>query len=108
MLPWDIEIAADDHVAIGNSIKDAQEEILIVTRHTPEDSGAHQEAMAALASLERLRTKLDNLMYQQFGDHLDPRGLRPLVYFTDVRFRMRRDDPQGHAQDAFILWAVEG
>ncbi|CAA7622141.1 conserved hypothetical protein [Magnetospirillum sp. LM-5] len=108
MLPWDILIAADDHVDIGNSIKDAQEQILIVTRYAPDDSSAHREAVAALASLERLRTVLDNLLHQQVGDHLDPRGLRPLVYFTDVRFRIRSDNPVSQKQDAFIVWAVEG
>lgn len=101
-------ISADDHVTIGNSIKTAQDEILTVTRFSPLESCIHQEAVAAMASLERLRLSLDNLLFHQVQNRPDPRLLCHRVYDSHTQLQIRRPLPNKteFGPDVFAAWEV--
>lgn len=101
-------LTAEDHVIIGNGIKGAQEQILEITRHAPLGSDIQREAVTAMVSLERLRTTLDNLLFQLVPNHQDPRLIRHMVYCTEVRLQKRLNAAGNSGQDAFADWEMEG
>lgn len=102
------EITPEEHAAIGASIKVAQDEIQTVTRYAALGSPVHQEAVAAMASLERLRTTLDNLLFQHVDDSMDPRLIRHMVYCPEARLRRRHSGSADTMHDAFAHWELEG
>lgn len=108
MPPLTSRITPDDHVAIGASIKAAQAGILIVTRQAPLGSTAQQEAVAAMACLERLRTTLDNLLFLHVHEDLDPRQIRHMVYCPGASLRHDYSVGEEGMQDAFAHWELEG
>ncbi|MBF0094477.1 MAG: hypothetical protein HQL34_08040 [Alphaproteobacteria bacterium] len=105
MPPLTSRITPDDHVAIGASIKAAQAGIL---RQAPLGSTVHQEAIAVMASLERLRTTMDNLLFQHVHEDLDPRQIRHMVYCPGASLRQDYSVGEEGVQDAFAHWELEG
>lgn len=101
-------LTPDEHVTIGITIKAARDKIEIVTRYAPLGSPAHQEAVAALASLERLRATLDNVLFLHVDDSMDPRLTRHMVYCPEARLRHRHGDGTEDKRDVFAHWEWEG
>jgi hypothetical protein len=104
----DSRLTPDDHVAIGASIKVAMDEIHIVARIAPLASTVQQDAVAAMASLERLRITLDNLLFQHIHDDMDPRQIRDMVYCHEARLYRLCDGSAENKRDVFAHWELEG
>lgn len=101
-------LTPDEHATIGIALKAARDKIEIVTRYAPLGSPVHQEAIAALACLERLRTTLDNVLFLHVDDSMDPRLIRHMVYCPEARLRHRHGDGAKDKRDAFAHWEVGG
>lgn len=96
-----------DHVFIANAIKDARDAAQMVTRIAPLRHPLHRDAARLLAALEQLRAGLDNVLWRQVPDRLDPRDMTGQVYAGDERFKPRGYEPPEAHRDAFSPWTVE-
>lgn len=97
-------LAIDDHVALGNRLKDAEAAVASLLPKVLASSKPARDALRVLNALDRLRCTLDTLLCKQAPLRRDPRDLATFVYYGEERFGLRWYDPEELEHDAFALW----
>jgi hypothetical protein len=98
-------VLPDDHVEIGNRMKDCRRSLMLLLRRSAPTSSLHGDATRAIDALDRLRTRLDCHLHLSVAASRDPRHLLPAVYSSTDPLVWREYDPDEMDRDAFAAWA---
>jgi len=94
----------DDHVVLGNRLKDVHEAVNRLIRPLPPTAKPVRDAVRTLKALDQLRCTLDSLICGQVPLRRDPRNLATFVYYGEERLGLRWYDPDELKNDAFAVW----
>ncbi|MBX6330044.1 MAG: hypothetical protein IRY89_15890 [Pseudolabrys sp.] len=108
MRPAAPRVIPDEHVEIGNCMKDCRDALMLILRRTPPESRMHREATQAIQALDRLRTRLDCHLHMTVAAHRDPRHILKSVYSGTGRLGWREYTPDEMDRDDFAAWQLEG
>lgn len=97
-------IPIDEHIILGNRLKDAIEVVSKLMVKLPASSRPIRDAVRTLDAIEKLCNTLDSLLCEQVPLRNDPRNLAIFVYFGEERFGLRWYDPDELARDTFAVW----
>jgi len=99
-------LTIDDHMHLGNLLKDVRCSLSWLLRHSAVTSRLGRDAMRAVTALDQLRSSLDDRLYYLAPPSRDPRRIAPLVYFGEQHFHLRSFDPIEMEEDAFASWTA--
>lgn len=97
----------DEHVEVGNCIKDCRDSLLLILKRTRVGSRIHRNAAQAIDVLDRLRTQLDRQLHMTVAAHRDPRLLLASVYSGTERLAGREYTPDDMDRDDFAAWELD-
>lgn len=97
-------IPIDDHIALGNRLKDVRDVINTLISQLPPTSKPVRDSVRMLNAVEKLCNTLDSLLCEQVPMRKDPRNLATFVYYGEERFGLRWYDPEELEHDAFAIW----
>lgn len=101
MSDFRVPLSTDDHVVIGNRLRECRDALMHVMTSAVPGTLTYQEADRSLAALEHdLRA---TTAYER-----DPRHLAGKVYYGFVRFVGSGDGPEEHWNDDFAAWVLDG
>jgi hypothetical protein len=99
-------LTIDDHMHLGNLLKDVRCSLSWLLRHSAVTSKLGRDAMRVITAIDQLRSSLDDRLYYQAPPSHDPRRIAPLVYFGEQRFHLRSYDPDEMEADVFASWTA--
>lgn len=97
-------LPVEDHVQLGNRLKDARATIASLLFKFAETARPTRDVCRALYAIDQLRCTLDSLLHKCVPRNRDPRNLTNTVYYGDVRFGLRWYDLEELEHDAFAIW----
>jgi hypothetical protein len=100
-------IGTDDHVMLGNRIRECREALMYLLRHSIAGSPHHREAKLAIAALDRLRSELDCHLQETTPRARDPRRLADRVYAGRERLVACLATPAERRRDSFAGWEMD-
>jgi hypothetical protein len=99
-------LTIDDHMHLGNLLKDVRCSLSWLLRHSAVTSKLGRDAMRVITALDQLRSSLDDGLYYQAPPSCDPRRIAPLVYYGEQHFHLRSYDPDEIDADVFASWTA--
>lgn len=99
-------LSVDEHVALGNRLKDARDGVRKLLQLFPASSKPVRDALRVLNALERFACTMDTLLCAQVPLARDPRNLATYVYYGEERFGLRWYDPEEIERDDFVIWTM--
>lgn len=106
MSPREPPLTIDDHMHLGNLLKDVRCAVACLLRCSTLTSKLGRDAISAITALDKLRSSLDDRLYRQAPPFRDPRRIAPLVYFGEQHFHLRSYDPGAMETDVFASWTA--
>ncbi|MBZ0130845.1 MAG: hypothetical protein K8F59_17240 [Rhodobacteraceae bacterium] len=108
MSDFRVPLSTDDHVVIGNRLRECRDALMHVMTSAVPGTLTYQEADRSLAALDRLRAELEHDLRATTAYERDPRHLAGKVYYGFVRFVGSGDGPEEHWNDDFAAWVLDG
>ena len=108
MSDFRIPLSTDDHVVVGNRLRDCRDALMHVLTSAVPGTRTYQEADRSLAALDRLRAELEHDLRGTTSCERDPRALTSKVYYGLVRFVGSGDGPEEPWHDDFACWDLDG
>lgn len=108
MSDFRIPLSTDDHVVIGNRLRECRDALMHVMTSAVPGTRTYHEADRSLAALDRLRAELEHDLRGTTAYERDPRHLTGKVYYGFVRFVGSGDGPEEHWNDDFAAWVLDG
>lgn len=97
-------ITTDDHVMLGNKIKDCREALMFLLRSAIAGTAHHRHAKLSINALDHLRSELDCQLQTTTLPFKDPRRMTADVYGGRKRLIACPTTRQTRAQDSFAGW----
>lgn len=96
----------DDHVSIGNSLREFRTSLMFLMCRTIEGTREHDLTRKSIIAADQLRTELDLRLLHLVEPNRDPRRLLPSVYTGTVPLCFREYCPDEMNTDAFCVWQL--
>ena len=100
-------LTLDDHVVLGNRVRDCREVLMHLLVNATPGSALHRGARQSITALDRLRTDLDCHLQQNTPRARDPRRLVARVYADSKRFIACLATAEERCRDGFAGWEVD-
>jgi hypothetical protein len=100
-------LAPNDHVEIGNRMKEVRGVLMYLVQRLRPDTALHRDTVQTIQTLDHLRTQLDCLLHLSVSPNKDPRHMLPHVYSGTERLYWRDYGPEETDKDDLVVWGQE-
>ncbi|CAA7619062.1 hypothetical protein [Magnetospirillum sp. SS-4] len=96
----------EEHIEIGNRMRDMRASLMLVVRRMLLGSPIHDDALAAIMALDRVRTHLDCDLHMLVRASRDPRQMVSKVYSGTDNLVWRDYSMEEIVTDDFAVWGL--